>query len=246
MAQANSRDADSFYVQDCRQVQNDTHTIQGLTGQISRLVGNLETEKDFERCRKMIDDSVRQTSETKVTLMRIREHQHQAQNVAESNNRRMMYTKLKDNLAITARVLEDVVRRYSTKEKNFRSDVGGPSDLLSGGSVSSADMAGGENQAMLAHFETELQGDQCQALRRVDEEMRCLQAIYSDLANAVEDQQTSLDTLESHMAGAADDVERGCAEVHQMAKYRQGKRKVLAMIGSGVMFVAVVSFFFAS
>merc|ERR1712217_519726 len=85
---------------------------------ISRLVGSLETEKDFERCRKMIDDSVKQTTETKTILSRIREHQNQAQNAAESGNRRMMYTKLKDNLGITARVLEDVIRRFRVKDRN--------------------------------------------------------------------------------------------------------------------------------
>merc|ERR1719433_100031 len=246
MAHYGGHDPDSMYVQDCRQVQNATLAIQSLTGQISRLVGNLETEKDFEHCRKMIDDSVRQTTETKATLMRIREHQHQAQNGAESNNRRMMYTKLKDNLAITARVLEDVVRRFSTKEKNFRGNVDCSTELLTGGSVSSADMAGGENQHMMSNFEAALQDDQCQALRRVDEEMRCLQAIYTDLASTTEDQLTSLDTLASHMASAAVDVERGTTEVDMMAKYKNAKHNTLAIIGGSLFFLAFISFFFAT
>merc|ERR1719454_1139443 len=108
---------DSFYVQDCRQVQRNTHSIQTLTGQISRLVGALEVEKDFRHCRSMVDDAVRQASETRAVLARIREHQHQAQNSAERNNRRMMYQKLSDKLAITARVLEDVVRRFTAEER---------------------------------------------------------------------------------------------------------------------------------
>merc|ERR1719181_1724937 len=65
----------------------------------------------------MVDDAVRQAPETRAVLLRIQEHQHQAQNHAEKNNRRMMYQKLSDNLAITARVLEDVVRRFTAEEK---------------------------------------------------------------------------------------------------------------------------------
>merc|ERR1719498_2400890 len=65
----------------------------------------------------MVDDAVRQASDTRAVLLRIQEHQHQAQNHAEKNNRRMIYHKLSDNLAITARVLEDVVRRFNTEEK---------------------------------------------------------------------------------------------------------------------------------
>ena len=42
------------------QVQNNTHSIQTLTGQISKLVGTMEAEKDFQHCRKMVDDAVRQ------------------------------------------------------------------------------------------------------------------------------------------------------------------------------------------
>merc|ERR1711870_163051 len=88
-------------------------------------MGSLETEKDFERCRKMIDDSARQTTETKTILSRILEHQNQAQNVAESNNRRMMYTKLKDNLGITVHVLEDITSRFKAKDRNNFSGICG-------------------------------------------------------------------------------------------------------------------------
>jgi len=111
------RDADSFYVEDCRTVQANTHAIQTLTGQISRLVGTLETQKDFRHCHKMVDDAVRQASETRQILARIHEHQRQAQNTGEQNNRRMMYQKLSDNLSITARVLEDVIRRFTAEER---------------------------------------------------------------------------------------------------------------------------------
>lgn len=193
-----TRDADSFYVQDCRQVQNNTHSIQTLTGQISKLVGTMEAEKDFQHCRKMVDDAVRQASETKTILARIREHQHQAQNTAERNNRRMMYQKLSDNLAITARVLEDVVRRFNAEERRRSGEATG---------IAAADMAGGNDQKPLlsAHagheqMEASLQNDKVQSLRKVDEDMLCLQRIYTDLASAAEEQASTFDSLESHMA----------------------------------------------
>eukprot|EP00913_Durusdinium_trenchii_P018426 g17310.t1 len=189
-ALAGSRDADSFYVQDCRQVQNNTHSIQTLTGQISKLVGTMEAEKDFQHCRKMVDDAVRQASETKTILARIREHQHQAQNTAERNNRRMMYQKLSDNLAITARVLEDpsrvrsgpstpppgdaaergedVVRRFNAEE---RRRSGG---MLEATGIAAADAAGGDDKPLLSGhdgtMEAVLQSDKVQTLRKVDEE----------------------------------------------------------------------------
>merc|ERR1719433_119923 len=147
MAHYGGHDPDSMYVQDCRQVQNDTLAIQKLTGQISRLVGSLEAEKDFERCRKMINDDVRQITETKIILSRIREHQNQAQSAAESNSRCMMYTKLKDNLGITARILEDVIRRYKVKDQQNFDGICATS------------------------------GELHEALKRVDDDMRCLQEI---------------------------------------------------------------------
>lgn len=127
--------ADSYYVQDCRQVQNNTHGIQTLTGQISRKIGSASSDKDVVQCRGMVDDAVRQATETRAILARIREHQAQAQNAAERNNRRMMYQKLSDNLAITARVLEDVVRRFQAEEAR-RPRM----------RASDADAAGGEEQ----------------------------------------------------------------------------------------------------
>mmetsp|Transcript_93355 Transcript_93355/g.260006 ORF Transcript_93355/g.260006 Transcript_93355/m.260006 type:complete len:123 (-) Transcript_93355:35-403(-) len=93
------QDPDSFYVQDCRQVQQSTHAIQTLTGQVSRLVGTLEGEKDLRHCRSLVDDAVRQASDTRAVLLRIREHRNQAATLAERNNRRMMHQKLGDNLA---------------------------------------------------------------------------------------------------------------------------------------------------
>ncbi|CAE7747937.1 unnamed protein product [Symbiodinium sp. CCMP2456] len=224
MAQV-ARDADSFYVQDCRQVQNNTHSIQTLTGQISRLVGTMEAEKDFQHCRKMVDDAVRQASETKAILARIREHQHQAQNTAERNNRRMMYQKLSDNLAITARVLEDVVRRFTAEERRRV----GSSGVFEAPGIAAADVAGGNDQKPLLstggdQMDTALQTDKVQTLRKVDEDMLCLQRIYTDLATAAEEQASSFDTLESHMARASADIERGREEIEYTDRYNFSAR----------------------
>ena len=234
------RDADSFYVQDCRQVQNNTHSIQTLTGQISKLVGTMEAEKDFQHCRKMVDDAVRQASETKTILARIREHQHQAQNTAERNNRRMMYQKLSDNLAITARVLEDVVRRFNAEE---RRRSGG---LFEATVVAAADVAGGNDQKPLLsagqeQMEASLQNDKVQSLRKVDEDMLCLQRIYTDLASAAEEQTSTFDSLESHMARAAADVESGREEIEYTDRYNMAaKLKRRLWLAAGGIFAVMV------
>lgn len=250
------RSPDSFYVEDCRQVGSNTHSIQTLTGQISRLVGTLETDKDFQHCRKMVDDAVRMASETRTVLLRIQEHQHQAQNHAEKNNRRMMYHKLSDNLAITARVLEDVVRRFTAEE---RKRLAGSEEMQAPAhyptqhfSMDAADLAGGseDQQPFLKSsmqvsggiLDEELQRDKCQALQRVDEDMRCLQRIYTDLANAADDQNSSFESLESHMASAAADIERGREEI-SMGKYswdRRMKQKLIYVGGVATAILVVV------
>mmetsp|Transcript_82608 Transcript_82608/g.128996 ORF Transcript_82608/g.128996 Transcript_82608/m.128996 type:complete len:255 (-) Transcript_82608:47-811(-) len=244
------RDPDSFYVEDCRLVQSNTHAIQTLTGQISRLVGTLETDKDVQHCRKMVDDAVRQASETRAILLRIQEHQHQAQNHAEKNNRRMMYHKLSDNLAITARVLEDVVRRFTTEERKRLQNT---EELRAHATsnVDAADMAGGEEAQLLSKDQVKAQGgildeelrkEKCQALQRVDEDMRCLQRIYTDLANTVDEQQQTFDSLESHMASAAADIERGREEI-SMGRYSYNnrmKQKIMYVVASVAGFCLVV------
>lgn len=268
MALGMPRDADSFYVEDCRQVQTNTHSIQTLTGQVSRLVGTLDAEKDIQHCRKMVDEAVRQASETRVILARIREHQHQAQNPGERNNRRMMYNKLSDNLSITARVLEDVVRRFTQEERKHIASlddcaVAPQGGLGMGGAVqtfnmAAGDEAAGEEQSLIdcssrtgasssacladaGALDRELKQEKCNALRRVDEDMRCLQRIYTDLASAAEEQQASFDTLESHMASAAIDIERGREEISR-TKYAWSRvvKSRIVKVTAGLVGVFVV------
>ena len=221
-----TRDADSFYVQDCRQVQNNTHSIQTLTGQISKLVGTMEAEKDFQHCRKMVDDAVRQASETKTILARIREHQHQAQNTAERNNRRMMYQKLSDNLAITARVLEDVVRRFNAEE---RRRSGGP---LGGHGHCSGRRGRGQRPETFAQctcrtwtdggISAEWQG------AVVEKGWRGHAVSTAHLhRSCISRWRTGFDlcySLESHMARAAADVERGREEIEYTDRYNMAAR----------------------
>lgn len=239
-------DPDSCYVQDCRQVQNSTHAIQTLTGQISKQVGNLETEKDFVKCRGMVDDAVRQASETKQALARIREHQNQAVNPAEKNNRRMMYHKLSDNLAITARVLEDVVRRFQAEEAKR------PSFFEPVRQAADADAAGGEEAHPLAggglgmgggitQLDQELNDERCHALKQVGEDMRCLQRIYTDLAVAAEESQATFDSLETHMANASADIEKGREQIQIMDRFSwtdKVKRKFFVIgVGAAAVFI---------
>eukprot|EP00971_Amphidinium_carterae_P164235 3255941-Amphidinium_carterae.1 len=157
-------------------VQANTHSIQTLTGQISRLVGMMESESDFLHCRKLVDDAVQQATETRTLLMRIQDHQHSAQNAAEKTNRRMMYHKLSDNLAITARVLEDVVRRFNTEEKKRQS-----TDLF----VPPGDAAGGNEAPIVS---TSGLSDP----KKPDEDMKSLQRIYTDLTHS-NDQQSAFE-----------------------------------------------------
>jgi t-SNARE complex subunit (syntaxin) len=244
------RDPDSFYVEDCRQVQSNTHAIQTLTGQISRLTGTLDSDKDYQHCRKMVDDAVRQTSETRAVLLRIQEHQNQAQNHGERNNRRMMYHKLSDNLAITARVLEDVVRRFYAQDQKRSAQTEEIMQAQFSSPVDAADVAGGEDQPFISGktkqaggiLDEELQREKKQALQRVDEDMRCLQRIYTDLANTADEQQQSFDSLESHMASAAADIERGREEI-SMGKYslnNRMKQKVTYAVASVTAVLVVV------
>jgi len=206
----------------------------------------------------MVDSAVKQATDTRAVLLRIQEHQHQAQNHAEKNNRRMMYHKLSDNLAITARVLEDVVRRFTAEERKrlsgaeeMQGSLLPPATSL----VDAADMAGGEDQQPLMSkpkqvqggiLDDDLQRERGEALQRVDDDMRCLQRIYTDLANTADEQQHNFDSLENHIASAAADIERGREEI-SMGKYswdRRMKQKTLYVAGAvaGVlMFVGIVA-----
>jgi len=263
-----SRDADSFYVEDCRQAQTNTQAIQNLTGQISRLIGTIETDKDLQYCGNLVESAVRQASETQGILKRIQEHQRQAQNPSERSNRRMMYHKLSDNLAITARVLEDVVRRFTLEEQRAAADCkisDSVDDVDSGAGLGfgrrgsnclstkhAEDQPLQQAGALLADADEnalsrELQEERCQALKQVDEDMRCLQRIYADLACAVDEQQSSFDTLENHMACAVLDIERGREEIQKThnkwgVKLRQN---VWAMTG-GLACIAVITFVVSS
>lgn len=232
------RNADSFYVEDCHLAQTNTHAVQTLTGQISRIVGQLDTEKDFVSCRQWVDQAVKQASETQVILRRIQEHQRQAQNPAERSNRRMMYHKLSDNLAITARVLEDVMRRFTIEEQRHFS-------LNAQNAAAGGDAAGGDEECAIdppvqncPDFEA--------VKKRADEDMKCLQRIYSDLAVSVEDQQgASFEALENHMtmAGVAD-MERSTEEI-TMSRYngeRIFRRKVMTVGGTIIAVVGAVLF----
>jgi len=201
--------SDSFYVQDCRLVQNNTHAIQTLTGQISKQVGMLKTDQDFRHCRSLVDDAVRQATETRTALARILEHQNAAHDHAEKNNRRMMYHKLSDNLGITARVLEDVVRRFQAEEAKRPT-------------YADADAAGGEERgqgAGMDFLEQEAPSDRPISMKSTDEDVRCLKGIYTDLASAAKEaQHSTYEALETHVSYASGDIELGQVEFQAMSR----------------------------
>jgi len=163
-----------------------------------------------------------------------------------------MYHKLSDNLAITARVLEDVVRRFTTEERKRLQNTEELCVSHAPSNVDAADMAGGEETQLLSKdlqvkpqggiLDAELRKEKCQALQRVDEDMRCLQRIYTDLANTVDEQQQTFDSLESHMASAAADIERGREEI-SMGKYswdNRMKQKIMYVVATVAGFCLVV------
>lgn len=172
-----------------------------------------------------------------------------------------MYNKLSDNLAITARVLEDVVRRFTAEEKKHISTsqhllgsfstsfVVDPADMAGGERpVDAADAAGGECQHFFidkepetcdaASLEDDIATQRNQALHRVDDDMRCLQQIYTDLANVAQDQQNSLDSIENHITSCNVDIERGREQI-SMAKYGWESRMKQKMMYVGGAICAV-------
>lgn len=156
----------------------------------------------------------------------------------EKNNRRMMYQKLSDNLSITARVLEDVVRRFAAEERRHLE----AQKALPGMGVAAGDVAGGESDGAGLGFDQE---DQRKTLRNVDENLSQLQRIYTDLANCASEQQASFERLETDIASASD-VERGQEEIMFAGKYdpqagwRNGKMWVA---GGSLAFLAGLAFF---
>lgn len=251
------RGADTFYIEDCRQVQANTQNIQTLTGQVSRLVGSIENERTYMQCRKMIDDAVRQAQETNVLMTRIKAHQNSVQNSAEGNNRRLMYQKLGDNLSITAKVLEDVVKRFTVEEQNYlarqeqaahSNPLDSQADLLTGGSASSSsrsdlgiDVEAGdaERRTLIADrtSEADLQRQKGEHLKKINKDMQCLRSIYTDIARHVTHQQESVDTIESQMRSSVYDTSMATEqlEVTRYYKDRTRKRTLCAVGSAGTM-----------
>merc|ERR1719221_1101153 len=101
------------------------------------------------------------------------------------------------------------------------------------GAVAAGDVAGGQEQQILlpvdkevclTSFEEDMEAEKHRVLRKVDEDMLCLKRIYSDLADTAEEQQATFDTIESHMARAAVDIERGCGELQLASAGSWGQR----------------------
>jgi len=79
--------------------------------------------------------------------------------------------------------------------------------------------------------------------------MLCLQHIYADLANQAEEQQASFDSIETHMASAAADVELGRREIEQMSRrswQQKLKRKLWMTMGGILAAVTITSFVFSN
>lgn len=71
--------------------------------------------------------------------------------------------------------------------------------------------------------------------------MLCLQRIYTDLASAAEEQASTFDSLESHMARAAADVESGREEIEYTDRYNMAaKLKRRLWLAAGGIFGLMV------
>lgn len=111
------RSADSLYVEDCRLVQQATVEIEHMAAQISRSLPHSEDEKDFMQLRSRIDEAVLQCQQAQQTLMpRIRGHVRAAQNTTETTNRQMMCRKLGDGLSSAALELEELIKKFLSRE----------------------------------------------------------------------------------------------------------------------------------
>jgi hypothetical protein len=195
----------------------------------------------------MVQEAVEKATETRQVLRRIQEHQSQAQNAAERTNRRMTYQKLSDNLAITARVLEDVVRRFTAEEQTRR--MATPRDPIpveagsdrSAGGLAAADVAGGDDSVIPGNSSGNSESRPWGGVRRGDEDVTSLQRIYTDLANTAEEQQPTFETLESHIVDMASDIERGRGEEipptwgKYAANTEAARRRRLILLAGGAM-----------
>mmetsp|Transcript_66054 Transcript_66054/g.157956 ORF Transcript_66054/g.157956 Transcript_66054/m.157956 type:complete len:240 (-) Transcript_66054:99-818(-) len=237
---AASQNADSLYVKDCREAQHSTHGIQTLTGQISRVVsGGLTSDADFKRCRQLIEQAGSEAAKIRTILLRIHDHHQTAQNTSERTNRRLMYQKLSDNLAITIRVLEDVMSRFNTEVEKKHLHLGSRGGQAAAASSSAGGVA---PHPLLGQAE-----EASTSIRRVDEEIKALQQIYTDLAAAAEEQQVSVDTIQEHMERACGDLEQGSQHL-DMGKYdlqRQSRRKIWAAGATAVFLMSTAVVFFS-
>mmetsp|Transcript_49796 Transcript_49796/g.86504 ORF Transcript_49796/g.86504 Transcript_49796/m.86504 type:complete len:568 (-) Transcript_49796:58-1761(-) len=114
MQQSNSiEDANPRHLTDYRRVQIKTYALQTLTGQISKRLGTSVTSEDFDGCRRLAEDAVRQAFETQALLRGVQEHAPESQqDMVQKHNHRLMLQKLTSDLYVTARVLEHVVQTF--------------------------------------------------------------------------------------------------------------------------------------
>lgn len=222
MAFATSGNPDSLYVQDCRTVQSSTHSIQTLTGQISKMVAKLQSTSDYEQCRHKVDEAVQLAKDTKTMLIgRCRNHKRAAQDPVEKNNRIMMYRKLSDNLSVTVRVLEDVVRRYQREDKKRPAAPALVSVSAFGDPHATASEADSlldleqPSPPLAGPLEFNIADEQEETRKGVEEDLSSLQKIYTELAAAVQESQSTVESMETHMASATAD-EHGRLEMQAM------------------------------
>ena len=101
--------SDSYYVEDCRHLQQGLYSLQAHIAQVNR---DLRYGNELAQTRSLIDDGIAQVTELQSALARIREYTLSAPSPVEKNQRRTMYKQFADRLAAAAKELEGQIEEY--------------------------------------------------------------------------------------------------------------------------------------
>mmetsp|Transcript_627 Transcript_627/g.987 ORF Transcript_627/g.987 Transcript_627/m.987 type:complete len:267 (-) Transcript_627:101-901(-) len=218
-----ARDVDSFYLEDCR-------SVQDATGQITRKAENVlaslrrcSTSADVFRIRSMVDSAVDLSGHTQTVLKRL--SQYESRSAAEAAGRKQQHRQLSERFAHSCRALEDAAREFMKHQELCEQQAGDRrrlEDIEAPPSISNPyhelDSAVGsaEGDAAAGHAEVTRQAileeacremeirEKTEDMRRVERSVLSLAEMCSEMQQAASAQQDAIDTIESQMALAAD------------------------------------------
>lgn len=231
------RDGDSFWVEDCRRVQENTSVLQRKTAEITRTI-----QSDTGLARTQMDAAVRVATDTETILARVREHVRVAR-ASEASERRFMCQKLSDGVAAQTRILEDLMQVYVEKQEaeieanEFAADEPLPPPRPQ--NPYDVEMA-----PLVTATMVENEG-RVQDIQRINTDMRSLHRIYTDLAGHVARQQDTIDTIEGQMLQVSDSTSNANRQLNIAKSWHdmtwRWKMRALGVVGA----LFAVWFFFA-